>query len=339
MRIVRKTQRGIDYLATVLREKQSVVSRAVFWRVPHNSGTETLCLKIGRYGRNGFEPEQLLVKDPKSELTLDDEELRNLLQFLAENYEPLRAGANKYISIDETIDLENVEQVRAIFRNPNKERLLRFIVDNHILPEDLVVDIQHQQRLKAIQEFEALLNADAREHEWQHWFASNSWVLGTDFVRILEERTIDPENVADYLVQAYDGFLGIVEIKRPGGGLRFWAHAPDHGNYVPSSDLVKALTQASRYIFEVEREINSQKFFERIGEVRTVKPRCVLLYGRSNTWDEEQRRAYRILNASYHNLSIMTYDHVLARAKRMLGIAEVSSLAEDQVSADEEIPF
>ena len=42
-------------------------------------------------------------------------------------------------------------------------------------------------------------------------------------MRILDERTIDTENVADYLVEAYDGFLDIIEIKRPGGGLRFWA--------------------------------------------------------------------------------------------------------------------
>jgi hypothetical protein len=49
------------------------------------------------------------------------------------------------------------------------------------------------------------------------WFAENDWVLGSDFVRVLDERAIDTENVADYLVEAYDGFLDIIEIKRPGG--------------------------------------------------------------------------------------------------------------------------
>jgi hypothetical protein len=43
-------------------------------------------------------------------------------------------------------------------------------------------------------------------------------VLGSEFVRVLDERTIDPRNVADYLVEAFDGFLDIIEIKRPGGG-------------------------------------------------------------------------------------------------------------------------
>ncbi len=37
-------------------------------------------------------------------------------------------------------------------------------------------------------------------------------------------------------------------------------------------------------------------------------------------FNDEQREAYRMLNANYHNLSIMTFDHVLARAKRMLNL-------------------
>lgn len=36
-------------------------------------------------------------------------------------------------------------------------------------------------------------------------------------------------------------------------------------------------------------------------------------------WDEQECEAYRVLNSSYHNLTIMSYDHVLERAKRMVG--------------------
>jgi Domain of unknown function (DUF4263) len=119
-------------------------------------------------------------------------------------------------------------------------------------------------------------------------------------------------------MQAYDGFVDIIEIKRPEGSIRFWADTRDHDNYIPSSDLTKAIMQATRYIYEVEREANSVKFLERVGNIKTIKPRCVLIFGRSQDWNSDQREAYRILNASFHNLTIMTYDHVLARAKRML---------------------
>ncbi|EOG7599877.1 Shedu anti-phage system protein SduA domain-containing protein, partial [Vibrio cholerae] len=115
------------------------------------------------------------------------------------------------------------------------------------------------------------------------------------------------------------GFLDIVEIKRPEGGLSFWQSALDHGNYIPHSDLIKAITQSSIYIHEVEREADSQKFFKRVGGVTAIKPRCTLIYGRSKDWNVEQQEAFRILNSSYHNLTIMTFDHVLERAKRILG--------------------
>ncbi len=129
-------------------------------------------------------------------------------------------------------------------------------------------------------------------------------------------------------MEAYDGFLDIVEIKRPDSRLNFWADAMDHDNYVPSSDLIKAITQATKYIYEVEREANSVKFLERTGNVKTIKPRCILIFGRSCNWNDAQKAAYRILNSSYHNLTIMTYDHILARAKRIL-----------EIDDSEEMPF
>jgi hypothetical protein len=164
-----------------------------------------------------------------------------------------------------------------------------------------------------------MLSDDLKEHPWQKWFEKYSWVLGSEFVRLLDERHIDTRNISDYLLQAYDGFFDIVEIKRPRGTLKFWADTLDHGNYIPSRDLIKAITQASQYIFEVEREANSLKFLERVDGVRVVKPRCVLVFGRSTGWNVDQVQAYRILNSGYSNLTVMTYDHVLERARRIIG--------------------
>lgn len=136
-----------------------------------------------------------------------------------------------------------------------------------------------------------------------------------------------------------------MEIKRPEGGMSFWASMPDHGNYVPSTELTKAVAQATRYIYEVEREANSVKFLERVGGVKTVKPRCILVFGRSQDWDNDQKEAYRIFNASFHNLSVLTYGHVLARAKRIAGIeaapnsARTGLLVDAQEQWDDDIPF
>jgi hypothetical protein len=310
-------------LARVLANKQRVITRAVFWKIPHKTHPSEVHLKLGRYNKprdfiDNEIPESL---DPRSELTLDGAEFEGLISFLQESYEPFRQGVKAFIPLDKPFAPENADQVRALFSVPETANLVRFILDHKIIPEELAEGLRQAKRARAVRRFERMLREDLLEQHWQAWFQANSWVLGSEFVRILDERDIDTKNIADFLMEAYDGFLDVVEIKRPSGGLRFWASALDHGNPVPSQDLVKAITQASRYIYEVEREANSVKFLDSVDGVRTVKPRCVLIFGRSNDWNPEQAEAYRILNSGLHNLTIMTYDHVLARAQRILDIA------------------
>lgn len=306
-----------DRLVRVLKDKQRVVTQAVFWKIRHNTEREDIGLKLGRYHKGTA---KTVEQSPKSELTLDYEEFMALVKLLQEEYEPFRQGVKAFIPLDKPFELENANQIRQLFSLPDKRNLVRFILNNKVIPEELAVALQQTRRYRSIKEFESLLKSDAIESRWQEWFTSNSWVLGSEFVQVIDERRIDVANISDFLMRAYDGFLDIVEIKRPEGALKFWSPVLDHGHPVPSSDLTKALTQASRYIYEVEREANSVKFLESVQGVRTVKPRCILIFGRSNGWSEMQIEAYRILNAGFHNLTVLTYDHVLDRARRIVGV-------------------
>ncbi len=310
-----------ERLIKILRDKKTVVTRAFFWKIPHHSERVDVRLKVGRYKKpkDYFDSSELDSLEPKSEITFDEVEFEALIQFLQDNYEPFKQGFKAFIPIDQPFTPANAEQVRKLFSVPDKAKLVQFISEQDVIPEALSSALENVRRTKAVREFEQMLAEDYKEQKWQDWFKTNSWVLGSEFVRVLDERQIDTQNISDFLMQAYDGFLDVVEIKRPEGGLQFWAVSLDHGNSVPSTDLIKAITQASRYIYEVEREANSVKFLDRVKNVRTVKPRGILIFGRSRNWGAEQREAYRILNSGYHSLSIMTYDHVLERAKRMVG--------------------
>ncbi len=338
MATIRTTEKGIEYLIDTLKEGKQVVTKIMFWKIPHNSPVEDICLKLGRYNRNNFLLESVESISPRSELTLDNGEFQKLVEFLKENYEPFKNGVREYITIDDDFDQSNITNLKAVFNNPDKQKLLEFVASNNILPAELISGLQFQSKVNAVTEFEKMIDQDLVEQKWQEWFSENSWVLGSDFVKILDEREIDTQNISDYLMQAYDGFLDIIEIKRPQGTLHFWADGTDHNNYIPTPELIKAITQATKYIYEVEREANSVKFLERVNNVKTIKPRCILLFGRSNNWNDEQREAYRILNSSYHNLTIMTYDHVLSRAKRILGIEENQEETSQPV-IEEEYPF
>ena len=321
MQTIKQSKGGIEYLIGKLKEGDKIITRVIFWKIPHKTKEDEVALKIGRYEKKGFIFEVPESASPRSELTLGGEEFQALLDFLHENYEPFKLGIKKYIPIDEKLDLENINHLKAIFDNKDKHKVLDFIAKNNILPDELIPGIQYIARVKAINKFEEMLKENLSEHDWQRWFKDNDWVLGSEFVRILDERGIDTDNIADYLMQAYDGFVDIIEIKKPSSDINFWHSVKDHNNYTPSQDLIKAITQSTKYIYEVEREANSIKFLERVGQVKTIKPRCVLIFGRSDNWDDSQKEGYRILNSSYHNLTILTYDHVLSRAKRILQIS------------------
>lgn len=301
--------------------KKTVITRAFFLKIPHHhKNIKDVKLKIGRYKKpkSGWDPEELESLDPKSELTLDDEEFQALVKLLQENYEPFKHGFKDFIPIDEPYDAEMAGKIKTLFNNPEQSKIIDFISEHKLISTELELALQYASRVQAIQKFETMLSENHVEKNWQDWFIENSWVFGSEFVRILDERIIDTKNIADLLMEAYDGFLDIIELKCPDDNLQFWSQYRDYDNYYPSTDLTKAITQATQYIYEVEMEANSVKFQERIGNIRTVKPRCVLIFGRSADWNDQQLKSYRILNSNFHNLSILTYDHVLRRAKRIV---------------------
>lgn len=312
-------------MISTLYDRKTVYTQAIFWKIIHNhEDTEDICLKLGRYKKSKSWQDagkQILEsEDPKSELTLIHEEFLALVKFIQDNYEPFRKGVKSFISLDNQFTEEMAKQVRSLFNVEDTQSAIQFIVDNHIISSELEIGLRNAKRTRAVTQFENMLADNLTEPKWQNWFEENSWVLGTEFVELLDHRVIDPENISDFLLKAYDGFVDIVEIKRPEGLQEFWMPKKDHENWVPSSDLMKAVTQASKYIYEIERESNSIKFYNRIGQVPVVKPRGILIYGRSQNWDEEKRVSYRILNSNFSNITVLTYDHVLERAKRVIGL-------------------
>lgn len=318
LKIIKTSKNGIDYTTGLLYEKKETKTKAIFWKINRTNPDDGLALKIGRYKNNFWE--DLEKAEPKSELTLNQEELKNLIRFISENYQPLKIGAGKYIRAD-ALDDELATQLQDIFSGSTTSAVGNFLFQKNILSSDVANMVEYCRREEALTVFESSLQVDKPESFWQKWFEENSWILGNEFVKVLDDRNIDTKNIADYLMETFDGFVDIVEIKRPDGKLKFWSPSRDHENLVPSQDLIKAITQTQNYIQALEEEIDSAKTRERLGGTIIVKPRATLIFGRSNDWSDDERRAFRILNAGYKDLTILTYDQVLARARRTLNLS------------------
>lgn len=309
---IKTSAKGVNYAGPcTLQMKKRVCSEAMLMRIPHaHADVQDISLKIGRYNI----PYGLESKKPKSELTLNNEELNALIRYISENYKPLTLGQGEYINVSEE-SATLVENFKRLIEGQSDTA--RMLIENGILSDNVFLAASVIKKRDALIELQEKLQEEQPERYWQEWFTRNKWVLGSDFAQIIDERVIDTENIADYIMKSYDGFVDLVEIKKP-NGLPFWASTKDHGNYVPSADLTKAITQCLNYIYAIELEANSTKFARRIGS-RVIKPRCILIFGRSYNWNDEQREAYRILNAAYNQVSILTYDHISERAQNVLG--------------------
>lgn len=309
---IKTSAKGVNYAGPcTLQMKKRVCSEAILMRIPHaHADVQDISLKIGRYNI----PYGLESKKPKSELTLNNEELDALIRYISENYKPLTLGQGEYINVSEE-SATLVENFKRLIEGQSDTA--RMLIENGILSDNVFLAASVIKKRDALIELQEKLQEEQPERYWQEWFTRNKWVLGSDFAQIVDERVIDTENIADYIMKSYDGFVDLVEIKKP-NGLPFWASTKDHGNYVPSADLAKAIMQCLNYIYAIELEANSTKFARRIGS-RVIKPRCILIFGRSYDWNDEQREAYRILNAAYNQVSILTYDHISERAQNVLG--------------------
>lgn len=185
-----------------------------------------------------------------------------------------------------------------------------------------------QTRSKALQEFKGSLddkNKSERNY-WQPFLEKNRWMFGLTYFVLLDDRRIDLWDTADYIFEAEDGFIDIVEIKHP--HVDFW-EKDSTGNYKkyrnflqPSQELNGAITQAINYIFQIEKKFSDPDWVRKNKCETPVKPCCTIIFGRSNNWGIEEKTAFRLLNDSLHGVSIITFDHLYSRAAKLLDTLE-----------------
>lgn len=277
--------------------------------------------------------------------TLDFEKILQLLSLFTDL--DLKAVVNKSVVLDESIISDSEEIARfltLIVSDPQGKAKLAEVAKNYGLIKVGDIDSVIQKK-EAVAHFEKILNLQEEftaykdelgvskdEEVWQRFFSENSWILGSDFVEILDGRRLDVENITDYLLKSYDGFVDIVELKLPTE--QFWT-----AEYIPRSELTAATMQCNRYILQTERKINDIEFNKRIQHTPIVKPRITLIYGRSLSWGSDEKESYRVLNSSYSNLNIISYDHLLERAKRLIGVVEIESTVKEKEINPLDIPF
>ncbi len=198
-------------------------------------------------------------------------------------------------------------------------------------------EIQEESRIffyqERIKEFEERLLGSYSEttgpNSWQRWIYENNWLFGIHYQTPIEKEKVGFDSIPDYLFPTWDGFIDILEIKKPTEEVvkRDPSHA---GSYMWSSKTNEAIGQVVNYINEVD--LNKLVLRERIEDkyphlkdIITVKPRAFILVGRSESMSRKDKEALRKLNYSLHGIEVVTYTDLLTRGKKIIEMYQQSA--------------
>lgn len=248
----------------------------------------------------------------KTEIPLDPEDVDALCSYL------IAQEALKDLSIGERylfLDGREIPPHRL-------SALAKLVAESDLSGEQLSglkASIMHAAYRSALEELRGLLDHEDVEAVFQSWFEMHPWMFGTSYIGREDPRKIGLHEQVDIILRSVDGYLDIVELKRPsvdvlryGGGRDMWYW---------SADASEALGQCANYLRCVDQNHHMLKVEEGLPFIR---PRARVVMERSQDWTPEKRDALRTLNAALHGIEIWTYDQVLAMAERLVGCYEPS---------------
>ncbi|HEX5583819.1 Shedu anti-phage system protein SduA domain-containing protein [Gaiella sp.] len=171
----------------------------------------------------------------------------------------------------------------------------------------------------ALAEYQALLdNPDSVETDLQGFIEGHPWLLGLEYVRARPRRDV-PRGTADFLLERYDGFHDLLELKSPQDDI-IRAPEPEDGvqpsasNYKLSSALANALAQV--HVYRDILTTDAGTVLRQYGLERTRDPRVIIVIGREPP--PHRADVLRELNKSLHRVEIVPYDALAERGEAVL---------------------
>lgn len=170
----------------------------------------------------------------------------------------------------------------------------------------------------AVTRLEKIIEGDYKnEVDIQHFLKNNLWMFGNDYVYVVENGKINAQNILDMVPQNFESYIDIIEVKLPKEKL--FNFDENHKNYYSTAHLTKAIAQTQNYVFELEKRTTDEEY-QNGNACKVVRPKGMILFGSQEPLNEEERQYLRILNSSYHNLKIITYQQLLEKANNTLRV-------------------
>jgi hypothetical protein len=172
---------------------------------------------------------------------------------------------------------------------------------------------------------ELLADPASNETAMQNFIEANPWLLGLDYAAI-RARSRGPSGATDFLLERFDGFQDLLELKRPqdpiirSPEIEEGGPVPAPHEYALSPTVAQALAQAMVYRDRLTRYAEAAE--ELFGLPHTRDPRLIIVVGRADSLPPDRRRVLVELNKSLHRIEVVPYDVLAHRATAVLDNVE-----------------
>lgn len=206
-----------------------------------------------------------------------------------------------------------VQKVLHTFNTPEVQELLIQAKQGDV--NNLFASVKQAKNKKALAEVDSLLGQDTSEHKLEFWIKENDWVFGVEYVRRLDATRIGIHEDADLLVESLDGYVDLIELKKA-SEFPLFNYDSSHDCYYSAAALSQVVGQTINYLRLMEA---NQAVLKSEDGLDILKPRAKIVIGRSSLFrDGKEKVALRTLNDTLHNIEVITYDEIVARAHRIV---------------------
>jgi len=156
------------------------------------------------------------------------------------------------------------------------------------------------------------------EKIFQNWIESNLWIFGVDYIKKHDARKIALFSEGDMLMESADGYLDLIELKRPKHELL--KYDTSHNCFYPHTDLSLVIGQS---LFYLQKLSEYKLILEKEYKIKVIMPRVKIIAGRNKDFEEKQRDSIRMLNSNLNSVQLITYDDLLNFGNLLLKTNEI----------------
>ncbi|AGP30119.1 Shedu anti-phage system protein SduA domain-containing protein [Corynebacterium terpenotabidum] len=272
-------------------------------------------------------------------VTLNEEQITKLRAYLNGDFISERIGHYFWVQVDDQDTAEALQ--RMVDGEAAVDLDVEKITSAMSLNDDLLTAVldgdqgrtlmrlkEHDRRSDVLDELEDLIeDPKTVEQDFQDLLQVNPWVFGGEVSRSHALRNISTQDQIDIPIVRGDGSMVIVELKRAKAAQ---IKKTDHEYPVLSDGVHTAVQQAERYLYVLDKKVNDLQIEQQFDARRATA--LVVIGVWPDLEDSEKKlfeESFRIYNSHLARVQVITYDSLLANARRLLDLGDESTTTDD----------